>query len=190
MPRTFGSSTRLSATESKPQGPPLPPKKSWPLPDNWRNLGLTRFPVASKAEFEAVWMIAKEVGNSIDEFGYSPVIGAVSRMVGKDIDLAWEAVKYARHPRMCRFIPTSEIHLKYKLNKTKEEVLKIVKEMVSYTRKLGVTDIQFVSEDSARIISRGWFLPPPFLSLLGQNLLPRAGVGSTLPVTLIFSVGN
>ncbi|KAK2980142.1 hypothetical protein RJ640_009772 [Escallonia rubra] len=108
------------------------------------------FPVASKADFEAVRMIAKEVGNSIDEFGYSPVIGAVSRMVGKDIDLAWEAVKYARHPRMCIFIPTSEIHLKYKLNKTKEEVLKIVKEMVSYTRKLGVTDIQFVSEDSAR----------------------------------------
>ncbi|KAK3019451.1 hypothetical protein RJ639_004902 [Escallonia herrerae] len=108
------------------------------------------FPVASKADFEAVRMIAKEVGNSVDEFGYSPVIGAVSRMVVKDIDLAWEAVKFARHPRMCIFIPTSEIHLKYKLNKTKEEVLKIVKEMVSYTRKLGVTDIQFVSEDSAR----------------------------------------
>ncbi|KAK2990831.1 hypothetical protein RJ640_009770 [Escallonia rubra] len=108
------------------------------------------FPVASKADFEAVRMIAKEVGNCVDEFGYTPAISAVARMVGKDIDVAWEAVKGAKHPRITIFIPTSEIHLKYKLNKTKEEVLRIVKEMVSYTKSLGVMDIQFVSEDSAR----------------------------------------
>ncbi|KAM7529174.1 hypothetical protein LguiB_032584 [Lonicera macranthoides] len=108
------------------------------------------FPVSSRAEFETMQIIAKEVGNCTDASGRVPVVSAVSRMVQRDIDTTWEAVRYAKHPRLNVFIPTSEIHLKYKLNKTKEEVLRIVEEMVSYTRSLGVMDIGFISEDSAR----------------------------------------
>lgn len=64
-----------------------------------------------------------------------------------------EAVRYTKHPRLDIFIKISEIHMKYKWKKTKEEILRIVEELVSCTRSLGVMDIEFVSEDSARLVN-------------------------------------
>ncbi|XP_047330475.1 2-isopropylmalate synthase A-like [Impatiens glandulifera] len=108
------------------------------------------FPAASKDDLEAVKSIAKEVGNTIDENGYVPVICGLARCNKKDIDASWEAVKYAKRPRIHTFIATSEIHMKYKLKKTKEEVIEIARSMVSYARSLGCDDVEFSPEDAGR----------------------------------------
>ena len=108
------------------------------------------FPAASKADLEAVKSIAMDVGNAVDEDGYVPVICGLSRCNKADIDAAWEAVKYARRPRIHTFIATSEIHMKHKLNKSREEVIEIARSMVSYARSLGCEDVEFSPEDAGR----------------------------------------
>lgn len=52
-------------------------------------------------------------------------------LIRREIDTMLEAVRYAKHPRLDVFIKTSEIHMKYKWKKTKEEILRIVEELVS-----------------------------------------------------------
>ncbi|KAF7837142.1 2-isopropylmalate synthase 2, chloroplastic-like [Senna tora] len=108
------------------------------------------FPAASKDDFEAVKMIAKEVGNAVDDDGYVPVICGLSRCNEKDISTAWEAVKYAKRPRIHTFIATSNIHLEYKLKKTKEQVIEIARNMVKFARSLGCNDVEFSPEDAGR----------------------------------------
>ncbi|KAL5781056.1 hypothetical protein ACOSP7_006085 [Xanthoceras sorbifolium] len=108
------------------------------------------FPAASKDDFEAVKTIAKEVGNSIDEDGYVPVICGLSRCNERDIKTAWEAVKYAKRPRVHTFIATSGIHMEYKLRKTKQEVIEIARSMVKFARSLGCQDVEFSPEDAGR----------------------------------------
>ncbi|PRQ48958.1 putative 2-isopropylmalate synthase [Rosa chinensis] len=108
------------------------------------------FPAASKDDFEAVKMIAKEVGNFVDKDGYVPVICGLSRCNEKDIKTAWEAVKYAKRPRVHTFIATSPIHMEHKLRKTKEQVIEIARSMVSYARSLGCQDVEFSPEDAGR----------------------------------------
>ncbi|KAI4315988.1 hypothetical protein L6164_024008 [Bauhinia variegata] len=113
----------------------------------------------SKDAFEAVKMIAKEVGNNVDENGFVPVICAIARCAKGDIDAAWEALKEAKRPRVIVFIATSEIHMKHKLKKTPEEVLKLAKESVRYAKSLGFQDIAFGCEDAGRLaISNPCFL--------------------------------
>ncbi|KAL8130206.1 hypothetical protein V2J09_019361 [Rumex salicifolius] len=108
------------------------------------------FPASSAADLEAVKTIAVEVGNDVDEDGYVPVICGLSRCNRNDIDAAWAAVKYAKRPRIHTFIATSEIHMKHKLNKSKEEVIEIARNMVSYARSLGCNDVEFSPEDAGR----------------------------------------
>ncbi|KAL3699132.1 hypothetical protein R1sor_017154 [Riccia sorocarpa] len=95
-------------------------------------------------------MIAKEVGNHVDDDGYVPVICGLSRCNKGDIDAAWEGVRYALRPRIHTFIATSEIHMRHKLRKTPEEVIQIASEMVAYARSLGCEDVEFSPEDARR----------------------------------------
>lgn len=110
------------------------------------------FPASSEADLEAVQLIAKEVGNVSPEGidGHVPVICGLSRCNKRDIDKAWEAVKYAKKPRIHTFIATSEIHLKHKLKKTREQVLETARSMVAYARLLGCPDVEFSPEDAGR----------------------------------------
>ncbi|XP_030939183.1 2-isopropylmalate synthase 1, chloroplastic-like [Quercus lobata] len=108
------------------------------------------FPAASNDDFEAVKTIAKEVGNAVDADGYVPVICGLSRCNEKDIRRAWEAVKYAKRPRIHTFIATSAIHMEFKLRKTKEQVIEIARSMVSFARSLGCDDVEFSPEDAGR----------------------------------------
>jgi len=62
------------------------------------------FPIASDGDFEAVKEVSKVVEN--------PVIAALARAHRPDIERAWEALKYAKKPRIHTFIATSDIHLK------------------------------------------------------------------------------
>lgn len=102
------------------------------------------FPFASKGDFHAVQEIAKLVGT---ESG--PTICGLARATKADIDAAAEAVKPAAKGRIHTFLATSDIHLKYKLRKSREEVLAIVPEMVAYA-KSKIDDIEFSPEDAGR----------------------------------------
>ncbi|PKI32768.1 hypothetical protein CRG98_046842 [Punica granatum] len=108
------------------------------------------FPASSKDDFEAVKMIAQEVGNAVDSDGYVPVICGLSRCNDRDIKAAWEAVKYAKRPRIHTFIATSPIHMEYKLKKSKDQVIEIARSMVRYARSLGCEDVEFSPEDAGR----------------------------------------
>jgi len=102
------------------------------------------FPFASKGDFYAVQEIAKLVGTE-----NGPTICGLARATKGDIDAAAEAVKPAAKGRIHTFLATSDIHLEYKLRKTRAEVLAIVPEMVAYA-KSKVTDVEFSPEDAGR----------------------------------------
>jgi len=99
------------------------------------------FPKASNGDFESVKTIAKNVRNT--------KIAALARAVRQDIDRAWEALAYAEDPRLHTFIATSNIHMKYKLKMSREDVLKRAAEMVAYARKL-CPEVEFSPEDATR----------------------------------------
>lgn len=80
------------------------------------------FPIASPDDFEAVRAIAMEVGNDVHEDGYVPVICGLSRTKFADLERAWDAVRHAKRPRVHTFIATSEIHMKYKLRMSRDQV--------------------------------------------------------------------
>jgi 2-isopropylmalate synthase len=102
------------------------------------------FPFASKGDFHAVQDIAKLVGNE-----NGPTICGLARATRSDIDAAAEAVKPAAKGRIHTFLATSDIHLEYKLRKTRAEVLAIVPDMVAYA-KSKVADVEFSPEDAGR----------------------------------------
>ncbi|XP_028554122.1 2-isopropylmalate synthase A-like isoform X1 [Dendrobium catenatum] len=106
------------------------------------------FPISSPEDFNAVKLIADEVGNMRGR--HEPVIMAAARCSKIDIDTAWAAVSGARRPRLGTFIATSEIHMKHKLKKNADEVVAIAREMVAYARSVGFQDISFAAEDSLR----------------------------------------
>ncbi|WMV40754.1 hypothetical protein MTR67_034145 [Solanum verrucosum] len=69
------------------------------------------FPASSEVEFELVKCIAHEIGNSVDEEDYVPMICGLARSTKEDIDRAWESLKYAKTPMIHMFISTSDIHM-------------------------------------------------------------------------------
>ena len=99
------------------------------------------FPVASKGDFEGVSAVAREIENV--------QIAALARAHSNDIDKAAEALKAARRPRIHTFLATSDIHLKYKLKKSREEVLEMATEAVRYARRF-VDNVEFSAEDASR----------------------------------------
>lgn len=99
------------------------------------------FPMASEGDFNSVKEIAKTVKKSY--------VAALCRATKKDIDRAYEAVKYAAKPRLHIFLATSKIHMKYKLNMSEDKVLKKAEESVAYAKTL-CEDIEFSAEDAYR----------------------------------------
>lgn len=99
------------------------------------------FAISSKGDFESVREISKAVKN--------PIVASLSRSLQKDIDIAWEAVKYANRPRIHVFLATSPIHMKYKLSMSEEKVLEMSYEAVKYAKKF-CSDIEFSAEDATR----------------------------------------
>ncbi len=99
------------------------------------------FPVASKGDFEAVQAVAKEIKNA--------QVAALARANTKDIERAAEALKVAKYPCIHTFIATSDIHLKYKLKKSREEVLKMAAEAVRHARRY-TDSVEFTAEDASR----------------------------------------
>ncbi|MDP3804145.1 MAG: 2-isopropylmalate synthase [Candidatus Omnitrophota bacterium] len=99
------------------------------------------FPVSSPGDFEAVKNVARNVKG--------PVICGLARSIEKDIDAAYNAVKYSHKPRIHVFLATSKIHMKYKLKKAEGEILRLAVAAVKYAKtKCG--DIEFSPEDASR----------------------------------------
>ncbi len=102
------------------------------------------FPFASPGDFEAVQKIAREVGTAD-----GPVICGLARATKADIERAGEAIKPAAKGRIHTFIATSDIHMQYKLRKSRDEVLAIAPEMVAYAKTF-TDDVEFSPEDAGR----------------------------------------
>jgi 2-isopropylmalate synthase len=102
------------------------------------------FPFASPGDFEAVNKIAGEVGTPD-----GPTICGLARATKQDIEAAGRAIAPAAKGRIHTFIATSDIHMQYKLRKSREEVLAIAPEMVAYAKTF-TNDVEFSPEDAGR----------------------------------------
>lgn len=126
------------------------------------------FPASSKGDFNSVKAIAESVKNVR--------VAGLARALKTDIDITWEAIKSAKYPRIHTFIATSDIHMKYKLKKTPEEVYKQAIEMVKYA-KSKCDDIEFSAEDATR--SR-----PEFLYKIVEGAIEAGATVINIPDTV------
>ena len=99
------------------------------------------FPISSPGDFNSVIEISKAVT--------WPTICALTRAVQKDIDVAADALKFAKHKRIHTGIGTSESHIKYKFNSTPEEIIERAVAAVKYAKRY-VEDVEFYAEDAGR----------------------------------------
>jgi len=99
------------------------------------------FPISSPGDFHSVVEISKAVT--------WPVICALTRSVQKDIEVAAEALKYAKRGRIHTGIGTSDYHIKYKFNSNQDDILERAIACVKYARKF-VDDVEFYAEDAGR----------------------------------------
>jgi 2-isopropylmalate synthase len=99
------------------------------------------FPISSRGDLEAVQAVAKEVRNV--------PIAALARARKGDVDAALEALKPAAASRLHIFLATSDLHLKVKLNMSREQALEAITSMIAYARK-HVGEIEFSAEDAGR----------------------------------------
>ena len=99
------------------------------------------FPVSSPGDFLSVSEISKIVKNA--------VVCGLTRAVKNDIDVAAQALKYAKRPRIHTGIGTSESHIIHKLNTTKEDIIARAKFAVSHAKSY-VEDVEFYAEDAGR----------------------------------------
>ncbi|MFZ1236308.1 MAG: 2-isopropylmalate synthase [Prevotella sp.] len=99
------------------------------------------FPISSPGDFNSVVEISKAVT--------WPTICALTRAVEKDIEVAAESLKFAKHKRIHTGIGTSDSHVKYKFNSTPEKILERAVSAVKYAKRF-VEDVEFYAEDAGR----------------------------------------
>ena len=99
------------------------------------------FPISSPGDFESVTEISKIIRNA--------TVCGLTRAVQKDIEVAGEALKYAKKPRIHTGIGTSDFHIKSKFNTTREEILRRAVQAVKWARNY-TDDVEFFAEDAGR----------------------------------------
>lgn len=99
------------------------------------------FPISSPGDFKSVNEIAKIVKEA--------TVCGLTRSVKKDIEVAAEALKYAKKPRIHTGIGTSDSHIKYKFNSTPDKILERAVDAVKYAKTF-VEDVEFYAEDAGR----------------------------------------
>lgn len=99
------------------------------------------FPISSPGDFNSVIEISKAVT--------WPTVCALTRAVQKDIDVAVDALRYAKRKRIHTGIGTSDSHIKYKFNSNRDEIIERAVAAVSYAKKY-VEDVEFYAEDAGR----------------------------------------
>jgi len=126
------------------------------------------FPVSSPGDFEAVQAVTKAVRE--------PVVAGLARCQKADIKTAWQALKSARQPRIHLFLSTSPLHMKYKLKKRPEEVMRIAADMTRYACSL-CPDVQFSPEDATRS-------ELPFLAQIVETVIQAGASTINIPDTV------
>ncbi|MEP7278078.1 MAG: 2-isopropylmalate synthase [Bacteroidota bacterium] len=99
------------------------------------------FPISSPGDFESVSQISGIIKDA--------VVCGLSRAVQKDIEVAADALKHAKRPRIHTGIGTSDFHIKSKFNATREEILERAAQAVKWAKKY-VDDVEFFAEDAGR----------------------------------------
>ena len=130
------------------------------------------FPIASDGDFEAVDAVSRE-------FPWVQV-AALARACTLDIERAARALEHAKRPRIHTFIATSEIHLKYKLRKTQQQVLDEAVAAVELARRYA-DDVEFSAEDATRT-------DVDFLEKISRAVVAAGARTVNLPDTVGFSV--
>lgn len=131
------------------------------------------FPIASEGDFEAVKRVAQTIKG--------PEIAGLCRSSEKDIDRAWEALKYAGEKgRIHTFIATSDIHMKYKLKmepgRVLEAAVKAVKRAAGYT-----PNVEFSCEDAVRTRL-------PFLAEVVEAVIAAGATTVNIPDTVGYTI--
>ena len=130
------------------------------------------FPIASDGDFEAVDAVSRE---------YSWVqVAALARSCTLDVERAAAALKHAKRPRIHTFLATSDIHLKYKLKKSQQQVLDDAVAAVELARR-HVDDVEFSAEDGART-------SPEFLLQISKAVVAAGARTVNIPDTVGYSV--
>ncbi len=136
--------TTLRDGEQVP-GCKLDTKQKLVIAERLDNLGVdiieAGFPISSPGDFNSVNEIAKVVKHA--------TVCGLTRSVKKDIEVAAEALKHAKRPRIHTGIGTSDSHIKYKFNSTREKILERAVEAVRYAKTF-VEDVEFYAEDAGR----------------------------------------
>jgi len=130
------------------------------------------FPIASEGDYEAVDAISRE-------FSWVQV-AALARANTPDIERAIDSLKHARRPRIHTFIATSEIHLKYKLKKSEQQVLDEAVAAVELARTF-TEDVEFSAEDATRT-------NPEYLEDVCRAVVAAGARTVNLPDTVGYSV--
>ncbi|MFC4634251.1 2-isopropylmalate synthase [Dokdonia ponticola] len=99
------------------------------------------FPISSPGDFNSVEEISKLVKNA--------TVCGLTRAVEKDIEVAAQALKFAKYPRIHTGIGTSESHIKYKFNSTPEKIIERAIQATAYAKSF-VEDVEFYAEDAGR----------------------------------------
>ncbi len=99
------------------------------------------FPISSPGDFKSVNEIAKLIKNA--------TVCGLTRAVRKDIEVAAEALKHARRPRIHTGIGTSDSHIRHKFNSTREGIIERAVDAVKYAKSF-VEDVEFYAEDAGR----------------------------------------
>ncbi|MBX7171295.1 MAG: 2-isopropylmalate synthase [Pyrinomonadaceae bacterium] len=99
------------------------------------------FPIASEGDFQAVKAVSEEVSR--------PTVAALCRAVEPDVLKAIEALKKAKKSRIHTFIATSDIHLEYKLKKSREEVKEMTGNAIRLAKQ-NADEVEFSAEDATR----------------------------------------
>jgi 2-isopropylmalate synthase len=129
------------------------------------------FPIASQGDFEAVNAVSRE-------FPWVQV-AALARCTRLDVERAAESLEKARRPRIHTFIATSDIHLKHKLKKSRQQVLDDAVAAVELARSY-VDDVEFSAEDGART-------DPEYLEKISRAVVAAGARTVNIPDTVGYS---
>lgn len=132
------------------------------------------FPVSSPGDFKSVEAVSKAVKNA--------TVCGLTRAVQNDIDVAADALKYAKRPRIHTGIGASDIHIKYKFNSNYDDILERGVAAVKYAKKY-VEDVEFYAEDAGRADIE-------FLARLTEAVIKAGATVVNLPDTTGYLLPN
>lgn len=125
------------------------------------------FPVSSPGDFNSIVEISKIIKNA--------TVCALTRAVKKDIEVAADSLKNAKHPRIHTGIGTSDSHIKHKFKSSKEKIIEIGYEAVKYAKTF-VNDVEFYAEDAGRTDNK-------FLARVCEKMIEAGATVLNIPDT-------